>query len=226
VADHDDTAVDESSVRRSRWTFVFVCWAAITLSSVVAPLLLIFWPISALACGIVLIGALDDLPAHLRRRDHLDPATSRRVKAWFAVIALAAGFGTLSAYVPSMGWLSKSGVLRYEYSLSRVIAPAAFAVLGIVVVHALRSLSVRRVSIVIAAILFTWPFLLAIRVLREPWFDIDNQFVLLAPWATYGYAASLALASVGALSLAITCHRLVALPERRLPPEAKLVRPS
>jgi hypothetical protein len=226
VTDHDDTAVGESSVRRGRWTFVFVCWAGITLSSVVAPLLLIFWPISALACGIVLIGALDDLPTHLRRRDHLDPATSQRVTAWLAVIGLAAGLGTVSAYAPSMGWLSKSGVLRYEYSLSRVIAPLAFAAIGIVVVHALRSLSVRRLTIVIAATLFAWPFLLAIRVVREPWLDIDNQFVLLAPWATYGYSASLALASVGALALAITCHRLVALPERRLPPEAKLVRPS
>jgi hypothetical protein len=181
---------------------------------------------SAIACGLVLMGALNHLSALLRRREALDSASSRGLSAWLVLIAIAALSGTVAACFPSMGFLSKSRILRYEYSLSVVIAPAAFAVIGILVVHALRSLSVRRVSIVAAATLLAWPFLVAIRVLREPWFDIDEQFVLLAPWAIYFYVVSLAVASVGALALLVTCHRLVVLPEHRLPPHAKVVRAS
>jgi hypothetical protein len=117
-------------------------------------------------------------------------------------------------------------VLRYQYPLSRVIAPAGFAVLLVAVVHALRSVSVRRVSIVVAMTLLAWPVLVAIWVLRQPLFDIDSQFVVLAPWATYGYVVSLGLASIAALALVIRAYRIAATPERHVPPHAQVVRSS
>lgn len=101
---------------------------------------------------------------------------------------IASVVGTISAVVPSMAWSSKRGVIMWEYGLSRLIAPALFAAIVIVAARALRP-SRRRLHWAAGTILGASPLLFGIRIAHLPWFDIDSQFVVLAPWALRTFVA-------------------------------------
>ena len=123
-----------------------------------------------------------------------------------------------------MAFRSKSGSILYEYGLSIAIAPLLWSAILIVALRALRLPSPRRLAIVAATTMGAWPLLLAIRALRVPVFDIDDQFVMLSPWAIYVYAVCVAASTGSAIFLATVAKRIgigAALPA--LPPQASAI---
>jgi hypothetical protein len=186
---------------------VIVCglWSVLSILAIASPIwLLLLWPATIIAFAIVVTRPFHALIA-LRGRDEAiaDPIVVRRMKLALVAIAVASAIGALTAGVPSFGWTSKSGDLLYDYALSTRIAPSLLAAIAIAAVWAVRSISARRIAITCTTALVAWPVLTAIRVVREPLFDIDGQCIQLAPWAIAGYAASLAVLSGGALGLLI-----------------------
>lgn len=179
-----------------------VVWACVTAVSFVSPALLLFgWPVAGIAFAGVAIVALRALRRRPGGCEAVTTSRSRSTTVLLCLVALAAILGTVSACVPSLGFRSKHGVLVLEYGLSQLAAPACFAVTFIVAVWTLAAPTLRRLSIIVAATLCTWPFLVAIRVLREPLFDIDDQHVVLMPWAVFGYVAAVAAISGAAIAL-------------------------
>ena len=116
--------------------------------------------------------------------------------------------GAVASIEPSMAFRSKSGVIQYTYGLSVVIAPALWALIAIAATRALRSPTPRRLVVVAIVMMAAMPLLLGIRMAREPWFDIDDQFVLLSPRAIHTYLACVAVATGIAIYLATMAHRI------------------
>jgi hypothetical protein len=84
--------------------------------------------------------------------------------------------------------------------------------MAIVAACALRSPTPRRLTVVAVATFLAMPFLFAIDVLREPWFDIDHQFVLLLPWAIQLYLECMIVATGIAIYLATTAQHIGVMP--------------
>jgi drug/metabolite transporter (DMT)-like permease len=116
--------------------------------------------------------------------------------------------GAIAAIEPSMAFRSKHGVIQYTYGLSVVVAPVLWAVMAIVAARALRSPTPRRLAATGITTILAMPFLFGIHVLREPWFDIDNQFVVLSPWAIELYSGCLAVATGISIYLVTMAHRI------------------
>jgi hypothetical protein len=130
--------------------------------------------------------------------------------------------GAVAAIEPSMAFRSKSGVIKYTYGLSLVIAPALWAVMAaIAAAHALRSPTPRRLIVAAVSTIVAMPLLLGIRVARLPWFDIDSQFVLLSPWAIHTYLGCVAVAMGIAIYLA-TMARRIGVPPSAIPRAAAI----
>jgi hypothetical protein len=129
--------------------------------------------------------------------------------------------GALAAIEPSMAFRSKHGVIQYTYSLSLVVAPALWAVMAIVAMRALRSPTPRRVVSTGITTILAMPFVFGIHVLHKPWWDIDNQFVVLSPWAIQLDAGCMAVATGIAIYLVAMAHR-IGVPPPALPRAAAI----
>lgn len=206
MLDDDDCRVSLPSL--VRW-LAFSCWFSVTLVSFVSPWLLLLVGLPAGIAYLLMILGLAGLRPLLSRRD---PIVSRWMSVVLLAIVLGSVLGVIAARTPSLGWLPKSGDKPHEYALSLVVAPAAFATIGILALRALLAPSLRRIAMVGVATFVCWPLLIAIRLFREPVMDIDEQFVLVAPWAVYAYVAAASITSLGAIVLMSQTNQLAALP--------------
>jgi hypothetical protein len=215
-----------AALLNNRW-FVALCWAVLSVVGVVSPLFLLFaWPVTGAACVFVVFATVRGLRSVAHQREPV--RFSLPVGRWlwvalFGMIACAVG-GAVSSVAPSMAFRSKSGIVLYEYGLSIAVAPVLWSAMLIVAVRALRLPSPRRLAIVAATTMGSWPLLLGIRALRVPVFDIDDQFVMLSPWAIYAYAVCVAASTGSAIFLARMAKRIgigAVLPA--LPPPASAI---
>lgn len=210
-----------------RWLAV-VFWAMISLFGISSPqLLLDAWPVTSVACIFVVLATVRGLRSVARQREpvRLSPPAGRWLRvALLGLIACAIG-GAVSAVEPSMAFRSKSGKILYEYGLSTEIAPVLWSAILIVAARALRVPSPRRLAVVAATTMGSWPVLLVLRAILVPWFDLDDQFVMLSPWVVHAYAVCVAASAGSALYVATLARRLgtgAGLPA--LPPPAVALR--
>jgi len=141
----------------------------------------------------------------------LPPHRPRQLAVALGAVIVASVVGTICSVVPSMAFRSKSGSILYEYGLSVLIAPALFGAIVIVAARALRP-SRKRLLVAAITILGASPFLFGIKLAREPWFDIDDQIVTLAPWAVHGFVISAVV--LLAAGFAVLVHALRQPPDR------------
>jgi hypothetical protein len=203
-------ALAMAALLNDRW-FTALCWAVLSVVGILSPLLLLFaWPVTGAACVFVVFATIRGLRSVAHQREPVRFPPHARRWLWvglFGTIACAVG-GAVSSIEPSMAFRSKSGTILYEHGLSIAIAPVLWSVILIVAARALRLPSPRRLAIVAATTMGSWPILLAIRALRVPVFDIDDQFVMLSPWAIYAYVVCVAGSTGSAIYLATMAKRL------------------
>jgi hypothetical protein len=203
-----------------RWMVAAVAWALVSTVAMDEPVLLFAWPLNAAAVLCVLIGALSGLGPAYRRTSALAMRASelRWLRAGLLALVAVSVTGIVGSRTPAMAWRSKSGIIQYSFSLSHFIAPALWSALAVLAVAAAHRPSLRRLASLIIAGVVAWPFLLAIRALRVPLFDIDDQYVELAPWALDLYSASVALVAGLAIALNLVVRSLAARPPVAPPP--------
>lgn len=194
---------------------MIVCWFCATLASFMAPTLLLLAALpGAIAYLVVALGALDELRSLMARRDPVVAPCSWWVSSVLLVIPVASVVGAVAAREPCMGYVVRPGVVEHARALSLVIAPAAFAVIGLVAVRALLAPSLRRIAMVVMATFVCWPVLIATRAMSEPLIDFDpeREFLVVAPWAIYAYAAAAGITSLAAIALMRRANQLATLP--------------
>ncbi len=202
---------------------VALSWLALSVAAFQTPLLMLFgWPATGLFLLWALLGSTADLRSALPLREPL--VLSRRLtltlRGFLAALAGCAVVGTVTSIIPSMAFRSESGTV-YTYGLSIIIAPLLWMTVFATSIRALRQPAPRRLAIAAIATLVAWPFLLGIRAAREPWIDLDNQFLVLAPQVLQTYVAAAVIASGVAIALAFATARLASGPVVA-PPRATL----
>ncbi len=168
------------------------------------------WLIPAAFVGVMLFRVLGDprALAHCRERVPLSPLEALGVRGALVGIIGCAVAGAVASAFPSMAFRSKSGVIMYSYALSSYVGLVLWAVVLVVAVAAWRQPSPRRLAAVAVAAIGAWPVLLAIRAINEPWFDLDDQFVMLSSAAIGTYVLCMAVATGLALYLATAATRI------------------
>jgi hypothetical protein len=224
VGDCEDLSRPRPSVTVRR-VLVTMCWLGIAVTAFVCPRLLWMWPVTGLAFLVIVLGSVAELgpafackepPSHLRFHILIS-------RAALVLLAGCSIVGAITSAVPSMAYRSKGGDILYEYGLSILVAPTLWAAILGTSMSAIMVPSPRRLALASGAGLVGWPLFVAIRVLREPLFDLDNQFALLAPWIVQLYVVAASVASGLAVALTFGAARLAAEPVMDLPPKAFVV---
>lgn len=203
-----------------------MCWLGIAVAAFVDPwLLLLAWPVTAPAFLVTVLGSVAELGPAFAFKEQL---SHRRlhIQILRVVLVLLAGCsiaGAIASVVPSMAYRSRSGDILFEYGLSGLVAPTLWAAILGASISAIIVPSPRRLVLASGAGLVGWPLFLGIRVLREPLFDLDDQFLLLVPWIVQLYVVAALVASGLAIALAFVAARVAAEPVMQMPPKASVV---
>jgi hypothetical protein len=205
---------------------VALSWLAISFGAFQNPVLMVFaWPMTGIFLLWALLGSTADLRAAMPLREPL--VISRRLtltlRGFLAVLAGSAVVGTVTSVIPSMAFRDESGATLYTYGLSIIIGPLLWMTVFATAVRALRHPAPRRLAISAIVTLIAWPLLLGIRAAREPWLDLDNQFLVLAPHVLSAYVAAAVVASGAAIALAFKTARLARGPVVVAPPRATIL---
>ena len=210
----------------ARRIFVIVCWLGITATAFFDPLLLFLaWPVTGLAFLVTLLEGAAELRAAFAFKEQLS-YTRLHTQLLRTALVLLVGcsiVGAITSVVPSMAFRSEDGDILYEYGLSGLVAPTLWAAILVASISAIMVPSPRRLALASGAGLVGWPLFLAIRALREPFLDLDNQFLLLAPWIVQLYVVAAVVASGLAIALAFGAARIAAAPVMQMPPKASMV---
>lgn len=180
-------------------------WGVLSTVAVIAPvLLLVGWPLTVFAFLFATAGALEIQ----RALSHHEPVRRKwGHTALLGGLVAASIVGAVASIIPSMAWHTKSGQLEREYAMSVIVAPALWAT---ILIGALRAFAVnsprRRVLAGVIAI-GAWPILIAIRALREPFIDLDNQFAIIAPHVIELYVGAVSVVGGIGLVIAVTVPR-------------------
>jgi len=204
---------------------VALSWLALSVAAFANPLLMLFgWPLTGLMLMWALLGSTADLRAALPLREPLviSQRLTLTLRAFLAALAGCALVGTVTSIAPSMAYRSEDGTTVYTYGLSILVAPILWLTVFATSIRALRQPAPRRLAIAAIATLIAWPLLLGIRAAREPWIDLDNQFLVLAPHVIQAYVAAAVVASGVAIALAFATARLANRPVVVAPPRATL----
>jgi hypothetical protein len=208
---------------------VALSWLAISVAAFQNPVLMLFgWPMTGLLLLWALLGNTNDLRAAMPLHEPLvlSPHLALILRMLLSAIVCCALVGVATSIVPSMAYRSQSGDILYKYGLSIIIAPLLWMTLLATSIRALRIPAPRRLAIVAIATLIAWPLLLGIRAAREPWLDLDDQFLVLSPNILHAYVAAAVLASGIAIALAFITARLASKPLVVVPPRAALLESS
>jgi hypothetical protein len=212
-----------SSRRRMRLVIVSLSWVALAVAALVSPVLVMLsWPVSIVLLLWASLGSTADLLAAFALREPIamPPRYARALTVLLVALAACGIAGTVASLVPSMAWRSKSGDIVREYGISTVVAPALWTAILVTAMRALALRSPRRFATVAVFTIVAWPMFLGIGAVSEPWFDIDNQFMRLAPHVLDLYVASAIAASGIAIAVALITARLAAGPVITAPPLA------
>lgn len=175
-------------------------WAVLSALALEAP------PLFVLAFPLVLVAVLCLTPSAAELQEGMRRTRALRAQTGLLVVLIASAVvGSVASTLPGMAWHSKRGDVVHEYALSVVVAPALWAAVFIAGMRALIVPSPRRRAIAALAVFVTGPVLIAVRALREPWFDIDDQWVRLAP--VHLYDACVVVASGIAVLVTLTMRR-------------------
>jgi len=209
-----------------RRILVSMCWLGIAVTAFVEPLLLFrVGPVTGLAFLVIVLGSVAELGtafACKEQRSH----TRSHIRLWRAALVLLAGCaiaGAIASVVPSMAFRSEDGAILREHCLSGRVAPTLWAAILCASVGAIIVPSPRRLALASGAGLVGWPLFGVIHVLRRPWVDFDNEFLLLAPRIVQLFIVAAFVASGLAVALAIGAARLATGPVMRIPPRALVV---
>jgi hypothetical protein len=206
---------------------VALSWLAISVAAFENPLLMLFgWPVTGLLLLWALIGSTADLRAALPLRESLVLGRGRTLalRGLLAGLAGCALVGTITSVIPSMAFRVEAGAPLHAYPLSILVVPILWMTVFAMAVRALRRPSPRHLAIAGIAMLGAWPLLLGVRAARQPWLDLDQQFVVLAPHVLQAYVAAAVLASGLAIALAFSTARLANGPLVVAPPRATIRR--
>jgi hypothetical protein len=198
-----------------RIAFVALCWGGITIAVCRDPMTVLFaLPITGLVFLLAILGVVTELRTALSSREQLSH-TQREVQRARPLLVLLVGCsiaGAIASVFPSMAFRPEGENVIYEHGLSRSIAPALWTVILGACIAAIVRPTPRRFALAAGSGVLAWPLFLGIRALREPWFDIDDEHVVLAPWALQLYVGAALLASGLALGLAFVSARAAARP--------------
>jgi hypothetical protein len=209
----------------ARRVVVTICWLRIAVIGLFDPLpLALTGQVTAAAFLVIGLGSFVELGTAFAFEEQL-PRTRFHMQTWRAVLVVLAACsitGTLTSVVPSMAECSESGVILYEYGLSDRVAPMLWTAILVTSIHAIMVPSSWRLAMAAGAGLVSWPVLVAIHLLRRPWGDFEQQFVVLVPWIAQLYIVVAFVASGLAIALAFGAARLAAMPVMQMPPKAIL----
>lgn len=207
---------------------VALCWLGITIAVYRDPVtVLVAFPITGPAFLVAILGGVAELGTALSSRDQLS-RTQTQVQVGRALLVLLAGCsiaGAIASVFPSMAFRPEGENVTYEYGLSRIIAPAVWAIILGACVAAILRPTPRRFALAAVGGILAWPVFLCIRALREPWFDLDDEHVVLEPWALQLYVVAAVLTSGLAFGLRFVAARAAARPVLS-PPRASVISPG
>lgn len=134
-----------------------------------------------------------DVRAAVQRVEPTSLRSRSQATLLVALICVSA-IGVIASMAPSLGVRSKSGPIG-EYAISVMVAPVLWAGISIAAIRALAVTTPRRLAVAGIIALAACPILIGIRVFHEPVFDLDDEFVLVAPRVVQLYVACALVAS-------------------------------